>query len=232
MKSRAEIMEALDKISRIALQKNEGETTGEFYGRMHFVDGLRRCAMELSNWIISDSGLAVHEAISLLHEAGDEDDSIPDCDENSGLSSNGRARNLKVQIEPDLVAEIDRREMKLSDALNNALALYYKKQLRRSMRSARRSPRKKSDWRYGRLIQRISIDEDLYDELNEQMDAIAAQYDVQRYRASIVNATLRMYLWASGLIDLDPDCTETQSKPAHSPREKSTESELVGAASR
>ena len=221
MKTRSQIMRALEKLSRIALKSNEGETPGEFYGRVHFVDGIRRCAMELANWINSDGGKRVHDAMDELHDA-----------DSPAVYSNGRARYLKVQIEPDLAEEVKRREMKLSDALNNALALHYKKQLRRSRRATRREPQWDESFRHGRLIQRVSIDEDLIEELNEQVDQIASKFKVQRYRSSILNASLRMYLWAYDMIDIEPECElPHEDQELNEATETSPENELVGVAS-
>ena len=187
MKTTDEILGALEKLSRMKFEPEQSESPGEFYARLHYVDGIRRAAMELANWIAGDEVDEMAESLRQLEQAPE-----------SKLKSNGRAINLQVQIEPDLIDEIHARRLRLSDAVNNALALYCLKQMRMSNRSLRNPQAHLSPNKSGRICAHISVDEDLVESLYQRVGA-------QGSKNSVLNGALRLYLWSLDVLTSDTE---------------------------
>ncbi|MBI1731038.1 hypothetical protein HYR53_10565 [Candidatus Acetothermia bacterium] len=189
MKKIPEILRALDRLSSLTVQGRRNEQPGAFYGRMHYVNGMRRCAMELANWIVEDD-----QQRTKLAEVFDE---LHVDEYAQKLSKNGRALTLSVYLDSDLIDLIAERGLKTSDSINNALALYYLSQFRESSRQVRRESNLEARER-GPF--RCSLDEDLYERLEEQVSEIQTKFGVQKARSSIVNGALRLYLWVTELL--------------------------------
>jgi len=170
---------------------------GKFYGRMHYVEGMRRAASELASWMVGDNAEEIAQALSVIRKSEHNSEIHT---ERPKIRSNGRALLKKVQLEPDIIDEVRARGWKISDAVNNALALVYLKQLRDSSRASRRASPQNKPTKNGRVVTRISIDEDLYEYLNEHAMRASRDYEVQPYRTSLMNSALRIYLWIDGFL--------------------------------
>lgn len=184
MKSPQQIISALNRLSSFSVKSRPNEDIGVFYGRMNYADGLRDAAIEIANWIVSDEDEELKSALENLK------------DDNTKLSSNGRSFNLKLTLDADLVTEIDKRKWKISDAANNALALFYLKQLRASNRLDKRQPTLRKGPFYGRTSYTIALDEDLHEALSEHVEELSHRYGLRSTRSRLVNGMLRNYLWA------------------------------------
>jgi hypothetical protein len=191
MKSLEQILAALNRLSRITVQGVSNEDRGVLYGRMNYVDGMRRSAIEIANWIVSDEEEMLAEAVRSLSGS------------RGGLGSNGRSFNLKVNLDPDLMEAISENNWKLSEVINNALALSYLKQMRTSNRLDRRQRTLREGPFYGKTAYTVALDEDLHEALEEHVEELKKRFGMRQPRAQLVSSALRNYFWALNVLDGD-----------------------------